>query len=365
MLILLNMFYPTLWINKPVTMWIDTHHIHWTYKYVNIPHFTDQSASGSIKFHIHFSNWYVTDRLRNPGVSTQLKFKPLHTDDDEVRLSNSSIVRPHSRTSETFNFTIPLKDIFGFCEDYKKVMINVKQEIVLVRSQTDTNAYEDIDGDKGISVKLTSVQWHIPFVTVNDSARLFFLNVLQKSIPLRMAYRTQHLYEYPNVPHATDTFTWPVRLSTMTEKPRFVIVAFQTKRHDQLKANASEFDNCNVKRIRLDLGTETYPYTPLDINWTTKKISVLYDNFMSLRKSYYGTDTTSCAVTAATYLAKYPFWVFDCSRQSETVTQGAVDVRLEIQASANFPASTTAFCLIISDCLVEYIPYSGLVRQIT
>lgn len=181
-----------------------------------------------------------------------------------------------------------------------------------------------------------------------------------------MSYRTQQLYEYPNIPSATDTFTWPVRMSTVREKPRFVIIGFQTSRQDRVKANASEFDHCNVKRIRLDLGTESYPYTPYDIDWKNKKFAVLYDNFMNLRKSYYSgkADCDSSNVTASHFNTKYPLWVFDCSRQSESITQGAVDVRLEVQATANFPASTTAFCLIISDCLTEYIPYSGLVRQI-
>lgn len=45
--------------------------------------------------------------------------------------------------------------------------------------------------------------------------------------------------------------------------------------------------------------------------------------------------------------------VIDCSRQNE-ILKGAAEIRLEFGTLQNIPDDTTAFCLIILDCLVKY-----------
>ena len=60
-----------------------------------------------------------------------------------------------------------------------------------------------------------------------------------------------------------------------------------------------------------------------------------------------------------------PLIVFDCSKQNETLKYAAVDVRLEFEASANFPTRTSAFCLIIHDRIMQYKPISHEVKKLT
>jgi len=40
-----------------------------------------------------------------------------------------------------------------------------------------------------------------------------------------------------------------------------------------------------------------------------------------------------------------------------------VDVRVEFESHANFPAETTAYCLIMHDRVVDYSPLSGDVNK--
>ena len=37
--------------------------------------------------------------------------------------------------SKYFNFCVPLYVLLGFCEDYKRVMINARHELILIRAQ--------------------------------------------------------------------------------------------------------------------------------------------------------------------------------------------------------------------------------------
>jgi len=38
-----------------------------------------------------------------------------------------------------FNFCVPLYVLLGFCEDYKRVVINARHELILIRARNDNN----------------------------------------------------------------------------------------------------------------------------------------------------------------------------------------------------------------------------------
>lgn len=309
-------------------------------------------------------NGVVVDRVRNPGITSLMKNLASFSTHDMVRMGNSSFAIDYPQ-DEKFSFCVPLKTLSGFFEDYQKVLVHASQELILVRSRTDTNAYVDTVGDKNIELTLNIIQWQVPFLSVNDSYRLNLLNVLQQKRPLQIGFRSWQLYEYPNISHTTSSISWPVRLSSATEKPRFLIVGFQTDRKDKLKVSASRFDTCDIRQMRLFVGSECYPYVPLTADFNNKQFAVLYENFLNFRKKYYQYpfDNSGTIVTRKEFSDTYPLWIIDCSHQSEVVKVGAVDVRLDIDSTKNFPQNTTAYCLILSDSLFEYIPFLGLVRQ--
>ncbi|KAK4884905.1 hypothetical protein RN001_001176, partial [Aquatica leii] len=57
-------------------------------------------------------------------------------------------------SSGNFDAVIPLRMILGLCEDFKKVVVNCRQELVLLRSNTDNNALVVDDNIKTIKVQL-------------------------------------------------------------------------------------------------------------------------------------------------------------------------------------------------------------------
>ncbi|KYM95567.1 hypothetical protein ALC62_13791 [Cyphomyrmex costatus] len=69
-------------------------------------------------------------------------------------------------------------------------------------------------------------------------------------------------------------------------------------------------------------------------------------------------------ITSMSFIEKGPFTVIDCSRQNESVKSATVDVRIEFDCKENVPANTTAYCLIIHDRVIEYLPLSNVVRKI-
>jgi len=86
--------------------------------------------------------------------------------------------------------------------------------------------------------------------------------------------------------------------------------------------------------------------------------------YARFRKAYYGYDCYETLLTVITFLTNGPFVVIDCSRQNESIKSITVDVQIEFDYKENTPANTTAYCLILHDCVIEYCLLSNVVRKI-
>lgn len=105
-----------------------------------------------------------------------LSFRP----EEENALKNTSWLGVNKTLkSGKFLFNIPLKYLLGFFEDYKKFILNIKQELVLLRSASDKDAVITTDSVDW-SVKIDSITWRVPHVTVSDeyTIKLFSMTVL-------------------------------------------------------------------------------------------------------------------------------------------------------------------------------------------
>ena len=79
------------------------------------------------------------------------------------------------------------------------------------------------------------------------------LDVVPIDKRVTLAYRSWEQYEYPQLP-ATPKIIWTVKKKTsQLEKPRDIIIGFQTKRKDQPLVNAGKFDHCRLQNVKVYL----------------------------------------------------------------------------------------------------------------
>ncbi|XP_075213720.1 uncharacterized protein LOC142319930 [Lycorma delicatula] len=258
--------------------------------------------------------------------------------------------------SANFNILLPLKMLLGFFEDYNKILLNVKQELILLRASTNNNAVI-VPAGKIFTFKITKIRWKIPYVNVSDEKRLSLLRLVDRDEPISMMFRKWNLYEYPTLPVSKDVI-WTVKTTTQMEKPHYVIIGFQTSRKKDATKRASNFDIISLNNIRLYLNSVYYPYEHIQGDNI-----ILYEMFKSFYKSYYNRDSEAALITPSKYYA-IPLIFIDCSKQNDTLKTGAVDIKIEIQTSVNIPGDTTAYCLMISDCIMQYSPLTGTVKSV-
>lgn len=301
------------------------------------------------------------DRVKNVGITTTLKNLLTIKPNEEKCLLNalwaSNLIGMITPGAKEITCCIPLKMLLGFAEDYKRILLNVKQELVLIRASTDDNIVVVPQTVKQYKLMLKTIAWKMPYVHVSDDKRLELLKFVDRDLPISIPFRKWELYEYPSAPQAKQ-HTWTVKTSSQSEKPRYVIVGFQTDRKNNIHSNPSHFDNVTLRNIKLYLNSQYYPYDNINGDFY-----ILYEYYKRFQSSYYFGSNNEPMITCSDFMIYAPLCVIDCSKQNDLLKTGSVDVRLEIETTDNIPNKTAIYCLIIYDTVIQYTPLSGTVRK--
>nr|DAC81446.1 TPA_asm: hexon [Spodoptera moth adintovirus 1] len=311
-------------------------------------------------------NGVEIDKIKNAGVTTTMK-SLISMNESESKISNAwgwNIDGTKNVNGGNFSASIPLCNIMGFAEDFKKVVINSKHELILLRSNTNLNAVKLSTGEIVDDVQINKIIWRVPHVKVSDKEKINLLKLLEKDRPLQMIFRNWDLYEYPALPKTTK-HTWSIKTSSQIEKPRYVIIGLQTNRKNNAGSDMSQFDHCYIRDVRVYLNSTYFPYENLNASFSNNKIALIYEQYTRFQQSYYGRRSEPL-LSEKQFKDLAPLFVVDCSRQADNLKTGpVVDVRVEIESELDIPDQTSAYCLILNDCIIEYKPLSNIVRKIS
>jgi hypothetical protein len=315
----------------------------------------------------YLSNGIEVDRTRGLGIATTLKGLCSLSPDKVIALNNAGWSNFPENQAEVegnhFSLCIPLRLILGFAEDYKKILLSARQELIFIRSNTDRNALVSTTAAEASTVNITKMTWLMPSVGVSDKARISLLNVINKDIPISIPFRLWDYHENPLLPQ-TSEFSWTITSMSQFERPRYVLVGFQTARKDRYPALSDQFDHVQVTNIKLFLNSEVFPYTNLNLNFNQHKYAYAYQMFTDFQKSYYSRELPSPCMEPSAFGTTHPIFVIDCSKQNERLKIVTTDIRLEVQTAEAIPANTSCHCLILHEKIIEYTPLSNIVRKL-
>lgn len=309
-------------------------------------------------------NGVEIDKVKNAGTTSTIK-SLISMNESEAKTSKAWgwDINGTKEQSGNFAVSIPLNKILGFAEDFDKIIINCKHELILLRSNTNLNAVK-LDSDEVLDeIIIDKIVWRVPHIKVSDRERVNMLKLLEKDRPLYLAFRNWDMYEYPLLPKSTK-HTWSIKTSSQLERPRYVIISFQTNRKNNALKNGSHFDHCNVRSVKVFLNSNYFPYENLNVRFNDDKFALLYEEYARFQQSFYGRKAEPM-LNIHDFKNKTPLFVINCSRQNETLKTGPIDVRVEIETDLEIPDQTSAYCLILNDCVIEYRPLTNIVKKIT
>ena len=307
---------------------------------------------------------YTEDFSRSKGLN-QLWYIDTtpNAEDDNNGFDNRRVyIIPNSNPRGSFSFRIPLKHIFGFCEDYDKVVYGLKHNLTLTRND-DNNAIYKTNAQAGNpaadvvvdgKVILSKISWFMPHVTPADKDKMELYKIIERKEKIPVGYRMIQC-DSASIPQA-NAFSWRLSVKSSPEVPRFIIVGFQTDKIGSQKTNPSLFDNVNVSNIYVMLNSTRYPTADYNISFLGQKYSRVYGDVAEFRSKFFNIDEliSNPSINIGYYRLLYPLFLFDVSKQSEKLKYSTTDIQIKMHFSANVPANTQAYAVIISDRLINF-----------
>ena len=225
---------------------------------------------------------YPDDFSKSKGLN-QLWYKDTTVAAEEANVgwnTRKLYIINHSDPKGSFSFRIPLKHIFGFCEDYDKVVYGFKHNLTLTRNDDNDAIFKSnaVDGGNPVVVNgkivLSKISWFMPHVTPSDKDKMELYKIMVRKEKLPVGYRMIQC-DTASVPNTTP-FSWRLSFKSSPEVPRFIIVGFQTGKSGNQEQNPSLFDNVNVSNIYVMLNSIRYPTADYNISFLAQKFSRIY-----------------------------------------------------------------------------------------
>jgi hypothetical protein len=248
------------------------------------------------------------------------------------------------------SFYIPLNHIFGFAENYKKVIYGHKHSLSLFRN-SDTNSIHSLhirNNNRLVKFIINGISWFIPEIIPNLQNQNKLLNMRSKNTIFNIPYMSRQLEER-DVP-ISRKFNW--KLGTKYEKIKYIIIGFQTGRNDNYN-NAARFDHCDLDTIFVELNSKRYPYDCLKCNFRNYNAVQQYNFAKKFKNTYYETEKDCIFIDRINYCGYYPLFVFDVTKQNEKIINSRPDITINASFVTNIPNDTKCYCLIICDSLIN------------
>ena len=248
----------------------------------------------------------------------------------------------------SFSFAIPFKHMFGF-GDYNKVMYNVKHVLTLTRMTSDNLAIHRAAGVADGKVNLTNITWKVPHVRPETVKLMELRSIIEskQSIPVAFTARTSE----STIVSQTRNFSWRLNAKSGVEKPRWIIVGFQTDKSTTQEQNPAIFDHVNLTNTYVSINGEKYPMYDINFDFTTNDYSILYEMFDRFKQEFYGFNSLvgGTQVNVSAFKNLFPIIVFDVRHQSDKLKSGIADISINFKFSANVPANTMVYAVTLSD----------------
>ena len=227
----------------------------------------------------------------------------------------------------------------------------MKQTLILTRNDDDDAIFRANAAD-AVKITLDKISWYMPHVMPSDKEKMVLYKIIEKKEKLPVGHRMIQC-DSESVPQTTS-FTWRLAVKSSPEVPRFIIVGFQTNKSGNQRQNPSVFNHAGVKNIYAMLNSTRYPAVDCNISFPRQQFSRAYGDAALFRSKFLNMDelVSNPNIFPSDYKNLYPLFLFDVSKQSESLKYSVTDIQIKAYFDNNMNAGTEA--VIISDRLINF-----------
>ena len=85
--------------------------------------------------------------------------------------------------------------------------------------------------------------------------------------------------------------------------------------------------------------------------------------YCDFQKTYYNRSIAGPLLSRDGFKSQAPLFIIDCRHQSEIIKNGPVDIRIEIKTKKPLVSTTSAYCLMLHDRIINYNPLTQTVTR--
>ncbi|XP_075167575.1 uncharacterized protein LOC142239675 [Haematobia irritans] len=148
-------------------------------------------------------NGVEIDRTRYLGMASTIKNYLSLNELDSNMMLNAGWSKHNDMENGSFNFYVPLKLLLGFAEDFNKIVLNCKHDLILLRSSNDHNACFSTKPEEMVKLTIQNITWRIPHVQASDITKLKIIKTIKDGTTLPLAFRSWDCHFNPTFPNAT------------------------------------------------------------------------------------------------------------------------------------------------------------------
>ncbi|XP_065667562.1 uncharacterized protein LOC136087874 [Hydra vulgaris] len=229
---------------------------------------------------------------------------------------------------------------------------------------SDNNAIFRANNVVAGKVVLDKVALYIPQLDPSFEQESKLLSMISSKVTIQSAYRGRRLNSMA-VPQTTS-FNWQLGPKASSERPRYVIVGFQTNKLLDQTTNPSLFDHCDLQNMQFVVSNKSYPELNYNLSFPNMKYSLAYGTASDFSEKFYGTSDliTNGNILYTEYRDLFPIMVFDVSNQRERLDSSIVNTSINATFNTAVPANTMAYALVISDKLLNFQSDGNRLTQI-
>ena len=137
-------------------------------------------------------------------------------------------------------------------------------------------------------VVLSKLSLFIPHVTPSVTASNNLYKVIESKVDVPFSFRSRQCDNIA-IP-VSNNFSWRLSARTSSERPRYVIVGFQTDKDGGQDKNSAVFDPCNLKNMYVTLNSERYPAVDYNLDFPNNKYSRAFRDAAKFDNRLYGVN---------------------------------------------------------------------------
>ena len=260
-------------------------------------------------------------------------------------------------TKGKFSFRIPLKNVFGVCSDYDRVIFGYDLELVLIR-QNDYFALfkkEDTPGENTNvalgKLELKSITLHMPVVTPAVGTQLKLLEIIKNKLPLTINFR-ERCGQSIDIAVGLTTFDWQFSTISLPKRPKYVFIGFQDQQKTNQTGNYGLFTNANVARMSISVNnTMVRLHEQQAADFSEMEFTEFYRSFLGVRQNLFGIDDriNISHISPSLFKDVYSIFAFDLSKYREQIVDQTVSTILHVQFGSATTKALRCFVCVLCD----------------